>query len=126
MTTIKTIAAGALALAVVGAPLAASARSNPYRPLTVAPRYAPAQGGYVPARPVYNPYQGPGVLVTAPIHFAGTVATAPFQAVNTVFPARGDTPLTVVGAPVYAAGQLVALPFRILEAPFGGPNPFSD
>ncbi len=62
--------------------------------------------------------------MTAPIHAAGTLATLPFRAVNSVFPAQGNTPLVLVGAPVYVAGKLVELPFRIAEAPFGGPAPF--
>ena len=125
MTEIKTMFAGlAVAAAILGGATAASAQGVHYRPLTVAPHYG--QRGYAPAPRGYNPYAGPGAIVTAPVHFAGTLATLPFRAVNSVFPPYGNTPLVIVGAPVYAAGKLVEAPFRIVESPFGGPAPFSD
>ena len=122
MGTLKTLAAAAAVLA-AGTSLAA-AQSVRYRPLTVAPHrtvgpdYDGATG--------YNPYAGPGAIVTGPVHLAGTIATAPFRAANTVFPPHGNTPLVIVGGPVYVAGKLVELPFRMVEAPFGGPAPFQD
>ena len=128
----NTITVAALALAALGLAAApAMAQDAPYRPLTVAPHHGvPPAGygyGYAPQpRSAYNPYGGPGVFVTAPVHAAGTLAVLPFRAVNSVFPARGNTPLTLVGAPVYALGKLVELPFRLIEAPFGGPSPFVD
>lgn len=124
MTALKNWVAGVAAFAALaGGVTAASAQNVYYRPLTVAPHHAPRY--YVaPPAPGYNPYAGPGAVVTAPVHFAGTLATLPFRAINTVFPARGNSPLVVIGAPIYFAGQLVATPFRLVEAPFGGPAPF--
>jgi hypothetical protein len=121
--------AAALVLATLGAGTAASAQ-DAYRPLTVAPRhaprasYAPRPYYYVPAQPAYNPYGGPGAIVTAPTHFAGDVVGAPFHALNTVFPAQGNTPLVLIGGPIQLAGRLAQLPFRVAEAIFGGPDPF--
>lgn len=122
MTRNKIAAAGTavLALAALAGGCGTASAQPDYRPLTVAPH---AHSYYVPP-PAYNPYRGPGALVTAPTHFAGTLAILPFRAINSVFPPRGNTPLTLVGAPVYAAGQLVALPFRMVESAFGGPSPF--
>ena len=123
MMNIRTAAvAVGLAAALTGAIATAASAQDAYRPLTVNPhRYAaPA---YAP--PAYDPYHNPATVVTGPVHFAGTVASLPFRAVNSVFPARGNTPLVLIGAPVYLAGQLVQLPFRIAEAPFGGPDPFA-
>ena len=84
----------------------------------------PAPAGYDAGARGYDPYRGPGALVTGPVHFASSLAALPFLLVNSVFPAQGNTPLVLIGGPVRAAGQLVQLPFRIAEAPFGGPDPF--
>lgn len=105
-------------------PLHRARHVEAYRPLTVGgARQADAYGnGYAPA---YNPYSGPAAVVTAPIAFGATLASLPFRAINSVFPAQGNTPLVVVGAPVHFAGQLVQAPFAIAQAPFGGPGPFT-
>lgn len=94
-----------------------------YRPLTVGTRRQTYLDGtsYAPA---YDPYAGPGAIVTAPIAFGATLASLPFRAINSVFPAQGNTPLVIVGAPVHFAGQLVQAPFAIAQQPFGGPGPF--
>ncbi|UDL93476.1 hypothetical protein LGH83_12865 [Lichenihabitans sp. PAMC28606] len=122
-----TAAVAALALAaLVSSDLAASAQSV-YRPLTVGGTRQPRQA-YVPVAPqapVYNPYAGPAVLITAPVAFAGRIVSLPFEAINAIFPAQGNSPLTLVGGPVMAAGRFVQLPFRVAQAPFGGPNPFA-
>ena len=126
--------AAVAAVAAIAAPGLAAAQGVSYRPLTVAPhyapRYAPAPGPHyyygAPATPSYDPYRGPGAIVTGPVHVAGTVASAPFRAINSVFPARGDTPLVLIGGPIYLAGRLVEFPFRVAESAFGGPNPFRD
>ncbi len=94
-----------------------------YRPLTV--NHDRDVDGFAAPVSAYNPYAGPAAIITAPIAFGATLASLPFRAVNSVFPARGNTPLVVVGAPVHFAGQVVQTPFAIAQAPFGGPNPFT-
>ncbi len=138
------LAAAALAAAsIVASTLAASAQDydggtvparrtlhrrpvEAYRPLTVGRTRAEDDLGPVVVAPVYNPYAGPAAVVTGPIAFGATLASLPFRAVNSVFPAQGNTPLVVVGAPVHFAGRVVQAPFAIAEAPFGGPGPFVD
>lgn len=92
----------------------------PSRPLTVQRRYAPRPRIVAP---IYNPYDGPQTVITAPLAAASTLVALPFRVINGVFPPYGNPgqdPRVLVGAPVHAAGQIAQLPFRAMQAPFGG------
>lgn len=94
------------------------------RPLTVRRRYeGPLPVATLPP-PSYNPYLGPGAIVTAPVGAASTLVGLPFRVLGGIFPSNGS-PLMLIGAPIQFAGRLAQVPFQVVEAPFGGPGPFS-
>ena len=101
-----------------------ASRRGGYRPLTVSRRRAaPVPPPVFAAAPVYNPYAGPGAIVTAPIAVGGTIASLPFRILGGIFPPVG--PMAIIGAPIQAVGRIAQVPFQIAEAPFGGPGPFA-
>ncbi len=126
----RTIAAGALALATLaGSAATASAQDGmSARPLTVTPRTVRRQTLVRPAAPLraYSPYTGLKAIVTAPIALASTIVSIPFRVTDAAFAHTGGTPLTVIGTPIHYAGRIAQAPFRIVEAPFGGPEPFGE
>lgn len=118
----KPMIAIATGLAALAAAVLPAAARDVYRPLTVG-RHAVAPA-YVPAQPAYDPYNGPAAVVTAPTYLASQAVALPFRVGNAIFPAHG-TPLAVIGAPIELAGRLAQIPFGVIQAPFGGPDPFA-
>lgn len=130
MSLMKTTVGASLALALVSmaAPQAfAQDYGYGYPPVIYgAPPPVAGHALTVVRRHSYDPYAGPGAVITAPVHVAGEIAALPFRVINSVFPPRGDTPLVVVGAPVYAAGRIAQVPFQVLQAPFGDRSLYAE